>query len=60
MAGAVCTSCRGKGWIDDTTYVRTGQWCPCQRCHQTGLPQPEVVALIRWAVGDLAKPRPSN
>jgi DnaJ-class molecular chaperone len=49
-----CPSCRGKGWICDTTYDRSGTNVRCARCYGTGRSEDQ----IRRAVHRLYKPVP--
>lgn len=49
MSDTVCPSCKGKGGIDDTTYVRTGKWISCSRCFGTGWGTAKIRKTIRKA-----------
>jgi hypothetical protein len=54
MASSKCPSCNGKGWICDTTYVRSGETVPCGWCYRTGLNDNVIARKLKPYV----KPKP--
>lgn len=51
-----CTSCDGKGWVNDTTYDRSGNYVRCRVCYGTGLPSQDVEHIIAAALKEYLKP----
>ena len=52
---AACCSCKGAGFISDTTYDRCGQDVACCRCHGTGLPEHRIRQIMHDAFTPFAK-----
>lgn len=60
-AKVICIHCDGAGWFEDTTYDRSGDtYAKCSHCRGTGLPEPDVKAIIAAALAPHMKPRPAS
>lgn len=58
MASMVCLRCDGAGWLNDTTYNRTGETFVCATCYGTGWPIGRVRQAIDQAFSKNIRPKP--